>query len=94
MATPCAVGVVVLLEPFQGVLANHFEHAHPRLAVGALGHRDQADILQLGHQVQRIGSGRIIAVGQGHLGQRAEVAAPANTLIRRNTWAAAGSSRS
>jgi hypothetical protein len=60
----------------QGVLADRLQHAHPRLAVGALRHRDQADVHQRGDQVQRIGSGWIAAIGHGHRSQGIEVAAP------------------
>jgi len=35
-----------------------FQQADPRLAVRAVGHRDQADIQQLGSQFQRAGAGR------------------------------------
>ena len=49
----------------------------PRLAVGALGHRDQADVHQLGGQLQRVGPrlpGRGLVHGDRR--QRVQVAAP------------------
>lgn len=76
MPSPCLFFLAGLGHALQGVLADRLQHAHPRLAVGALRHRDQADVQQCRDQVQRIGSGWIAAIGHGHRGQGIEVTAP------------------
>jgi hypothetical protein len=76
MPAPGLFFLAGLGQALQGVLADRLQHARPRLAVGALGHRDQADVQQRGYQVQRIGSGGIADIGHGHRGQGIEVTAP------------------
>ncbi len=48
MPVPGVAGVAAALEQLERVLADRLEHSHSRLAVGALGHRDQADVQQAG----------------------------------------------
>ena len=76
VTAPGIVQVPGLLQPLQRVLADRLQHADARLAVGALGHRDQADVQQPGGQLQRIGSGLRAGPGHGDGRQRVQVAAP------------------
>ena len=73
MPAPRPVKVVVGFQAFEGILADRLEHAQAGLTVGALGHRDQADVMQLGDKLQRIGIG---VAGHGHRGERVKVASP------------------
>ena len=97
VAAPGVVQVPGLLQPLQRVLADRFQHADARLAVGALGHRDQADVQQPGGQLQRIGPG-LVGAWPGPATAMAASASrsqpPANTPARRNTSARSGASRS
>ena len=78
MAAPSVVQIPSLLQPFQRELADRFQHADARLAVGALGHRDQADIVQPRGQIQGFGPGLLGALagpGRSDGGERVQVAA-------------------
>jgi hypothetical protein len=73
MPAPGGLEVTGPLEALKSEFSNRLEHAHTRLTVGALGHRDQADVEQLGDRLQRIGSRTLIC--HGHRRERIEVAA-------------------
>jgi hypothetical protein len=76
VAAPGAVQVPGVLQPIQRVPADRLQHAHARLTVGAVGHRDQADVQQPGGQLQGIGTGPRVGPGRGDGGQRVQVATP------------------
>ena len=73
---PGAVQFTRLPEALERVLADRLEHAHPRLAVGALGHRGQADVEQLGGLLQRVSPRSPAVICDRDRRQRIQVAAP------------------
>ena len=73
-----AAGVIqatALLESLDRILADRLEHAYSRLAVGAVGRGDQADVEQFGDLLQRIGLGTGRPARQDDRGKRVKVAA-------------------
>ena len=79
VAAPGVVQVPGPLQPLERVLADRLQHADAGLAVGAVGHRDQADVQQPGGQIQGIGPdplGVRAVLWRGDRGQRVQVAAP------------------
>jgi len=69
------VGIAVVLQALHGVVAERLEHPDSRLAVGALGHGDQAGVEQLAGPRQRIGARLPVAACQRHCREGVDAAA-------------------
>ena len=73
MPAPGGLEVTGPLEALKSEFSNRLEHAHARLTVGVLGHRNQADVEQLSDRLQRVRAWTVIR--HGHRRERIEVAA-------------------